>query len=130
MAAGQSTAKAPAPSNLPTGANLYIVPMEWNLDGYIRAEVRKKGLPVNLVERPEQADFIMTGSSVKLGSRLLAPGRDFQVKITAAQGGAEVWSAGASDYATFFARLRSHGATRAAKTLVLKLRNRFFKQTH
>jgi len=114
---------------MPNGANLFIVPMEWDLDGYIRAELRKNGLPVHLVERPEDADYIMTGSSVKLGSRLLAPGRDFQVQISEARGGAPVWSAGASDYATFFARLRSHGATRAAKTIVQKLRNRFYKAT-
>jgi hypothetical protein len=130
VASGQSNAKAALSANLPNGANLFIVPMEWDLDGFIRAEVRKNGLPVHLVERPEDADFIMTGSSVKLGSRLLAPSRDFQVQISEAHGGAPVWTAGASDYATFFARLRSHGATRAAKTIVLKLRNRFYKATH
>jgi hypothetical protein len=104
--------------------------MEWNLDELIRAEVRRNGLPVHLVSRREDADFIMTGTSVKLGSRLLSPSRDFQVQIVAAASGTEVWSAEASDYATFFARLRSHGTGRAAKVLVRKLRNRFFKAKH
>ena len=124
---GTPAAKRPIPQSLPSGANLFIVPMEWNLDGFIREELRRDGLPVHLVGRQEEADFIMTGSSVKLGSRLLAPSRDFQVKIVATDSGALVWSAEASDYATFFGRLRSHGSARAAKSIVRKLRNRFFK---
>lgn len=124
------TAKRAVPQNLPSGASLFVAPMDWNLDGFIRAELIGKGLPVHLVGRREDAEFIMTASSMKLGSRLLSPGRDFQVKIVAADGGSQVWSAEASDYATFFARLRSHGAARAAKSIVRKLRARFFKPAH
>jgi hypothetical protein len=120
-------ANPPNANGLPSGAKLFIAPMEWNLDEFIRAEVRDKGLPVHLVEREEDADFIMTSSSEKLGSRLLSPGRDFQVRIVAAAGGTQVWSAEASDYAMFFGRLRSHGSARAARSIVRMLRNRFFK---
>jgi hypothetical protein len=101
--------------------------MEWSLDELLQAEIRKNRLPVRLVDRQEDADFIMTASSVKLGSRMASPSRDFQVKIVAADSGTEIWSAEASDYATFFGRLRSHGVARAAKSIVRKLRNRFFK---
>jgi hypothetical protein len=127
VGAGPPAEKRPTPKSLPAGANLFVAPMEWNLDEFIRAEVRKNGLPVHLVGRQEDADFIMTASSAKLGSRLLSPGRDFQAKILAADGGTQVWSAEASDYAMFFGRLRSHGQARAAKSIVRNLRNRFFK---
>lgn len=120
-------AKPPIPSSLPAGATLFVVPMEWNLDELLRAEVLRSGLPVRLVDRQEEADFIMTAYSVKLGSKMLSPGRDFQVQIVAAGGGTPVWSGEASDYATFFGRLRRHGSARAARLIVRKLRNRFFK---
>jgi hypothetical protein len=100
--------------------------MEWNLDASIRSELGKNKLPLRLVGRAEDADFIMTGSSVKLGSRLVSPGRDFQVTIVAAHSGTPVWTGGAGDYAVFFGRLRSHGPARAARSIVFKLRNRFF----
>jgi hypothetical protein len=113
-------------AELPSGANLFVAPMEWNLDESIRAELGRNKLPLHLVGRPEDADYIMTGSSVKLGSRLVSPGRDFQVKIVAARSGAAVWTGGAGDYALFLGRLRPHGPARAARLIVLKLRNRFF----
>ena len=115
------------PKSLPSGAKLFIAPMEWNLDELVRAEVRKNGLPVELVESRDEADFIMTGTSVKLGSRLLSPARDFHVDVSPANGGAPVWSGEASDHATFFGRLRRHGSARAARAIVMKMRNRFFK---
>jgi hypothetical protein len=124
---GPLPAKRPIAPNLPAGANLYVVPMEWNLDALLRAEMRRNKLPVHLVERQEDADFIMTASSVKLSSRMLSPSRDFHVRVVSADGATQVWSAEASDYATFFGRFRSHGAVRAAKSIVRKLRNRFFK---
>lgn len=120
-------AKPPIAASLPVGATLFVVPMEWNLDELLRAEVLRSGLPVHLVDRQEDADFIMTASSVKLGSKMLSPDRDFQVQIVAAEGGTPVWSGQASDYATFFGRLRHHGTARAARLIVRKLRNRFFK---
>jgi hypothetical protein len=124
---GPLPAKRPIAPDLLSGANLYVVPMEWSLDDLLRAEIRRNRLPVHLVERQEDADFIMTASSEKLGSRMLSPDRNFQVKIVAADSGTQIWSAEASDYATFFGRRRSHGAVHAAKSIVRKLRNRFFK---
>jgi hypothetical protein len=124
---GAPAAKQPIANGLPSGARLFVAPMEWNLDEFIRAEIRDKGLPVHLVDREEDAEFIMTASSEKLGSRLLSPGRDFQVRIAAADSLKQVWSAEASDYAMFFGRLRSHGSARAARSIVRMLRNRFFK---
>jgi hypothetical protein len=119
-------ARLAGPNDLPSGASLFVAPMEWNLDASIRSELGKNKLPLRLVGRAEDADFIMTGSSVKLGSRLVSPGRDFQVTIVAAHSGTPVWTGGAGDYAVFFGRLRSHGPARAARSIVFKLRNRFF----
>jgi hypothetical protein len=123
---GVEAGTPPTPKRLSADAKLFVAPMEWNLDEQIQTEVRRRALPLRLVARREDADFIMTASSVKLGSRLLSPDRDFQVQIVAVDRGTQVWSAEVSDYATFFGRLRSHGSSRAAKSIVRKMRNRFF----
>ena len=116
-------AQRPVSRSIPLGAKLYVAPMEWNLDRFVAAEIRKQGLSVQLVALPEEADFVMTGLYQSLGSRLISPGHIIQVTIVAAHGGNQVWRAEANDYAMFFARLRPHGPGRAAETIVKKLRN-------
>jgi hypothetical protein len=120
---GVSEAKRPIPGSLPPGAKLYISGMEWNLNACIAAEIRRQGLSLQLVEQPEDADFVMTGFYQGLGSHLLAAGHYIQIKIVAADGGKEVWFAEANDYAVFFGRLRPHGSRKAAAEIVKKLRN-------
>lgn len=116
-------AQQPASATLPAGAKLYVSPMEWDLDKYVTAEIRKQGLAVQLVERPEEADFVMTSLYQGLGSHMMSAGHYIQVKIAAVQGGKQVWNTEANDYALFFGRIRSHGPSRAAKAIVKKLRS-------
>jgi hypothetical protein len=97
--------------------------MEWGLDGFIADEIRRQGLPVQLVSTEDQADFVMTSLYQKLGSHLIAPGHYIQVKIVAANGGRLVWGDEVNDFAVFFGRLRRHGPRKAAEHIVKKLRN-------
>jgi hypothetical protein len=118
--AGLAEAQRPAPVGVPRDAKLYIAPMEWDLDRFVTAEIRKQDLPVEVVARPEEADFVMTSLYQGLGSHLISPGHYIQVAIAASSGG-KVWSAEANDYALFFGRLRPHGPGRAAAAIVKKL---------
>jgi hypothetical protein len=124
--AGLLEAKRPVSGNMPPGAKLYIAPMEWNLDRFVASEIRKQGLPVQVVARPEAADFVMTSLYESLGSRMISPGHYIQVKIVEANGGKQVWRAEVNDYAVFFGRLRRHGPGRAAEAIAKKLRNDMF----
>jgi hypothetical protein len=94
--------------------------MEWNLDQFIIAEIRDQGLPLQVVKRPEEADFVMTSLYQTLGSHMIAPGHYIQVQIAAADG-KQVWFAEANDYALFFGRFRRHGPAVAARAIVRKL---------
>jgi hypothetical protein len=127
LSLGNVAAQDSAP--LPTGAKVYIAPMEWQLDGLIAAEIHRQNLPVNVVQQQTEADYVMTGSSEKLSSHMMSPGRCFQVTIVTANNGKPVWTGEADDYATVFGRLRTHGPNRAAKALVGSIRHRFFKKT-
>jgi hypothetical protein len=119
---GLLNGQRPAPASLPPGARLYVAPMEWNLDRFVTAEIQQQGLPLRLVERPEDADFVMMGLYQGLGSHFLSPGHYIQVKIVRTEGGKQVWFGDANDYALFFARLRHHGPGRAAEAIVKRLR--------
>lgn len=124
LTVGQLGAQKPVAPGLPTGAKLYVAPMEWNLDQFVTAEIQRQGLSVHLVASAEEADFVMTSLYQTLGSHLMSPGHYIQVKIAAADGGQEVWFAEANDYALFFGRLRPHGPSRVAQTIVRKLQHR------
>ena len=105
------------------GAKLYVAPMEWNLDQFVSDEIRRQGLPVELVSTEDQADFVMTSLYQKLGSHLMAPGNYIQVRITAAADGRTLWANEVNDFAVFFGRLRRHGPRKAAESIVKKLRH-------
>lgn len=50
-------------ATIPAGSKVYISEMPEGLDGYIRAEIMKKKVPLTVVLTDETADFIMTGSA-------------------------------------------------------------------
>lgn len=122
MLVGALEAKHPVPAILSPGAKLYVAPMEWGLDRFLTDEIRKQGVPVQLVSTEDQADFVMTSLYQKLGSHLIAPGHYIQVKIVEANGGKRVWGDEVNDFAVFFGRLRRHGPRKAAECIVKKLR--------
>ncbi|MGA9104644.1 MAG: hypothetical protein ACLQPN_10830 [Bryobacteraceae bacterium] len=121
--AGRVEAQRPVSGIIPPGAKLYIAPMEWQLDRFVAAEIRRQGLPLQVVALPQEAGFVMTGLYQSLGSHMISPGHYIQVKIVAADDGKQVWRAEASDFAVLFGRLRPHGLGRAAQAIVKKLRN-------
>jgi hypothetical protein len=106
-------------------AKLYVAPMEWNLDRFVSHEIRRQGLPVDLVTTQDEADWVMTGLYQKLGSHFIAPGNYIQVRITTAGDGRTVWANEVNDFAVFFGRLRRHGPRKAAEAIVKKMRHRF-----
>jgi hypothetical protein len=97
--------------------------MEWNLDRFVTAEISRLGVPVQVVAAPQEADFVMTSLFQDLGTHMISPGHDIQVRIIAADGGKPVWNSEVNDYAIFFPRLRPHGPGRAASAIVKRLRN-------
>jgi hypothetical protein len=50
-------------ATIPAGSKVYISEMPEGLDGYIRAEIMKKKVPLSVVLTDETADYIMTGSA-------------------------------------------------------------------
>ena len=123
LATGVLEAQSSAAVSAASVAKLYVAPMEWNLDRFVSDEIRRQGLPVDLVTTQAEADLVMTGLYQKLGSHFIAPGNYIQVRITAAADGKTVWANEVNDFAVFFGRLRRHGPRKAAEAIVKKLRH-------
>jgi hypothetical protein len=47
---------------IPRGASIFITPMAEGLDGFIRAEMLQKNVPLKIVLKLEEAHLILTGS--------------------------------------------------------------------
>jgi hypothetical protein len=127
--ASGAIAQKPAVPSLPSGAKLFVAPMEWNLDRFVTGEIERQALPVQLVGRAEDADFVMTSVYQSLGSHFMSPGHYVQVKIAGAGDGKQIWFAESNDYALFFGRLRPHGPHRVAEEVVRKLHRRMSAPT-
>jgi hypothetical protein len=123
LAAGVMGAQPSVAVSASPESKLYVAPMEWNLDRFVGDEIRRQGLPVDLVATEDEADLVMTGLYQKLGSHFIAPGNYIQVRITAAADGRTVWANEVNDFAVFFGRLRRHGPRKAAEAIVKKLRH-------
>lgn len=119
----------PKQEGIPTGARLFVAPMEWNLDRFLVSEIGRQGLPLQMVARPDEADFVMTSLYQSLGSHLMSPGHYIQVKIAGTADGRQVWFTESNDYALFFGRLRPHGPQRVAEEVVRKLNRRLSAPT-
>jgi hypothetical protein len=117
-------AQESAPPTVSSGPKLYVAPMDWNLDRFVTAEIERQGLPVQVVAHPEGADFVMTADYQSLGSHFLTPGHYIRARMLSADGRRQVWSGDANDYGIFFGRMRHHGPSRAARTIVRGLRHR------
>ncbi len=62
LVATMAAAEGPAPK-FGVGAKIYVEKMDGGLDGFLRAEMMKKKVPVTIVLDEEAADFVMTGAS-------------------------------------------------------------------
>src|SRR5580700_3646547 len=54
---------------LPNGSKVFIATMENGLDGFIAPEIIKKKIPIVIVTEESQADFVLSGASLKADDR-------------------------------------------------------------
>ena len=118
---------------LPTGACVYVEKMSGDLDGYIRAEMVNKRVPVKLVLQREQAHFVLTGASQdRKGSwheGWLSADKDHatgSVMLVDRATNEMVWAAEAGDRSLFWGSLARGGPRKVASRLVEQLRETVF----
>ena len=113
---------------------IYIEEMENDLDGFIRAEMVKKRVPLQIVLKPEEADYIMTGSLVIQEKRAWHEGwlsneKDHfiaNIMVIDAKLNRMLWASEAGDRSWWWGSLQRSGPRKTAERLVTNLKNVIF----
>ncbi len=118
---------------VPEGAKLFIAPMEGDLHPFIAAEIVKKKLPVVIVTEEQDADFILTGASIKGDDRwyhTVFGGKDKNegsVQLLSVRDKTMVWAGEAGDRSIWWGSLKRGGQRKVADRIVNKMKKGLFK---
>ena len=123
-------AYAQADRPIPKHSAIFIDEMGEDLDGFIRAEIVKKKLPLQIVLKREEADIIMTGSASgneqrKWHEGWLTAARDHatgNVQIVDKQG-KFLWATEAGDRSIWWGAMKRGGARQVANRIANNLRS-------
>ena len=118
---------------VPEGAKFFISPMEGDLHPFIAAEIVKKKLPVVVVTEEKDADFILTGASIKGDDKwyhTVFGGKDKNegsVQLIGVKDKTMVWAGEAGDRSLWWGSLKRGGQRRVADRIVNKMKKELFK---
>jgi hypothetical protein len=121
---------------LPPGTKIFITPMDKNLDGFITAEIQKQKVPIVVVLKQEEAQYVLTGFSQITGTHWAEQvaasvfgGKDkyeAECKLVTADGSKLMWSGEAGDRSILFGALRVGGQRKVAERLVDQMKHDLF----
>lgn len=121
-------------SKVPPGSKVFIAPMDGNLHGFIAPEIMKKKLPLVVVLDEKDADFILTGASIKADDKwynTVFGGKDKNegnVQLISVKDRQLVWAGEAGDRSLWWGGLRRGGQRKVADRIVKQMRDDLFKQ--
>lgn len=115
---------------LERNAKIYIEEMENDLDGFIRAEMVKKKVPLQVLLSPEGADYIMTGSLVIQEKRSWHEGwlsgeKDHNianVMVVDPKSNTMLWASEAGDRSLWWGAMKRGGPRKTAERLTTNLK--------
>ncbi len=115
---------------IPRNAKIYLEKMDGDLDGYLRAELVKKSIPLEVVLNEEEADLVMTGKSQgdekrKWHEGWLTAERDHataNVMIVERKTGKFLWATEAGDRSIWWGALKRGGQRQVANRIANNLK--------
>ncbi len=119
-------------TKVPEGSKIFIAPMDGNLHGFIAPEIVKKKLPVLVVMEEKDADFILTGASIKGDDKwyhTVFGGKDKNegnVQLISVKDKTMVWAGEAGDRSLWWGSLSRGGQRKVADRLVKKMKKDLF----
>src|SRR5262249_39938176 len=117
----------------PEGAKMYIAPMEGDLHPFIAAEIVKKKLPIVVVTEEKEADYGLTGASIKGDDKwyhTVFAGKDKNegsVQLISVKDKTMVWAGEAGDRSLWWGSLKRGGQRKVADRIVNKMKKDLFK---
>lgn len=119
---------------VPSGSKIFIAPMEGNLHPFIAAEIVKKKLPITVVVEEKDADFILTGASIKGDDKwyhTVFGGKDKNegsVQLISVKEKTMVWAGEAGDRSLWWGSLKRGGQRKVADRIVSKMKEQLFNK--
>lgn len=117
----------------PKGSKIFIAPMQGGLDGFLAAEIIKKKIPMIVVTVEDQADYILSGASLKADDRwynTVFGGKDKNegnVRLLDVKTKQMVWAGEAGDRSLWAAGWRRGGERKIADRIVEDMKKQFFR---
>lgn len=108
--------------------------MEGNLQGFIAAEILKKKMPLVVVTDEKDADFVLTGASIKADDKwynTIFGGKDKNegnVQLISVKDRQMVWAGEAGDRSLWWGGMRRGGERKVADRIVKQMRDDLFKK--
>jgi len=121
-----------APSRVPPGSKVFIAPMEGNLNGFIAPEILKKKIPFVLVTDENDAEFILSGASIKADDKwynTIFGGKDKNegnVQLISVRDKQMVWAGEAGDRSLWWGGMRRGGQRKVADRIAKQLKKDLF----
>jgi hypothetical protein len=118
--------------SIPQGSKLFIAPMENGLDGFIVPELFKNKIPFKVVTDENDADYVLTGASVKADDKwynTVFGGKDKNegnVKLLEVKTKGLVWAGEAGDRSLWWGNLRRGGQRKVAERLAKQMKKDLF----
>jgi hypothetical protein len=119
-------------SKVPPGSKVFIAPMEGNLHGFIAPEIVKKKVPLVVVTDEKDADFILTGASIRADDKwyhTVFGGKDKNegnVQLISVKDKQMVWAGEAGDRSLLWAGFRRGGQRKVADRIVKQMKKDLF----
>lgn len=123
------------PAQVRPGARVFIAPMESNLNSFLAAEIIKQKLPIIVVMEESQADYILTGVSMKTGEGkwydvMFGTSKDRNegsVQLVSVSTKSLVWAGEAGDRSLWWGELKRGGQRKVADRIISKMKKEVFK---
>jgi hypothetical protein len=121
-----------AQSKVPRGSKVFIASMDGNLHGFIAPEIIKKKLPVVVVTDEKDADYILTGASIKADDKWyhsVFGGKDKNegnVSLVSVKDKQIVWAGEAGDRSLWWGGIRRGGQRKVADRIVKQMKKDLF----
>jgi len=118
---------------IPSGAKVFIAPMENGLDGFIAPEIIKKKLPITVVTDEKEASYVLAGGSIKADDKWyhsVFGGKDKNegnVRLLSIKDKQMVWAGEAGDRSLWWGSLKRGGQRKVAERIVKQMSKELFK---
>jgi hypothetical protein len=118
---------------VPQGSKVFIAPMQGGLDGFIAPEIIKKKIPLIVVTDESQADYVLSGASLKADDRwynTVFGGKDKNegnVRLLDVKSKQMVWAGEAGDRSLWAGGWKRGGERKVADRIVEQMKKQLFK---